>query len=246
MSIDKLILGTAGLGGMPYGRDGVCLTQGQSMDIMVHAAGEGILRYDTAPGYGQAEKWLGEVIPSGAFVCTKTDGNADVAIQSLRYLGVGRTTIIWHNWNAQPLPSWVRGASVYAADDLAPDCQCLQQDWNLLQQRIVKSQTKFRVARSVFLQGLLTTSAFRKPALGAPLDRARSFAAALGVDLTTLALRAALENPAIDGVIIGPMSIQELDLCLKIAKREPLKVDDYLPMLAFDSPATDPRTWSKP
>ncbi len=266
MSTAKLVLGTAGLGGLPYGAEKRVLNKVEATEIIEHAYDSGIRRFDTAPVYGEAEELLGAVLngrPSA--VWTKTTGDVDQALQSaLRFGAKVHTAYLWHNYGAlraaaaeeatkknwavdgrgPSLPAWVRGVTTYAADhtESRPE-YTVQQDWNLLQQRIPSPKPAVFMARSVFLQGRLTEGATGG---GVPYVRARHMAAVYGVDLTTLALRAALEHESIDLVVVGPTTIDELDLCLEIANQKPLKISDaHLALLACADPdITDPRQWS--
>ncbi len=266
MSTAKLVLGTAGLGGLPYGNDGRMVSRSGAMELMEHAYDSGVRRFDTAPAYGEAERWLGEMLGDRpAFVWTKTTGDVDQAIKSAGIFGTKvHTAYLWHNYGERvaaereemtrknyatdrygiPLPSWVSGVTTYAADhtDTRPE-YLVQQDWNLLQQRIPQPKPALFVARSVFLQGRLTENGMGK---GVQYDRARRMAALYGVDLNTLALRAALEHNAIDLVVVGPTTLDELDACLEIVGQKPLGLRwAHLAMLACNDPTvTDPRQWS--
>ncbi len=210
MTIDKLCLGTAGLGGTVYGLHDQAVSHDRVIALIWEA-------------YGLAEAWLAEALKDrpDCAITTKTTGSVSLAIASLQTLGPQRTTLMWHNWRGEALPAWVRGATVYAADRVEiPDGLDLlvQGDWNLLQQKIHQQRTDGFQARSVFLQGQLTGGPVRY-GLQEGVERCREFAAACGTDLKTLALRAALECPQIDSVVIGPTSLGELEACLAIARR---------------------------
>jgi aryl-alcohol dehydrogenase-like predicted oxidoreductase len=239
--VSELILGTAGLGGLPYGKDGRVVSEDDAIALMKHAAASGITTFDTAPAYGDAERRIGTAdCFTGGF--TKTDGDVDRVITSMEHLG-RHTSFLFHNWKNGNVPAWVSGVTVYAAD--RPNniyAAIVQVDWNLLQQWL-PDPTLHRIhARSVFLQGCLTGSgAARRPELRQPIERAGRLAAAFGVSLECLALRAAIENTCIEGVVIGPTTMDELDACLEIARRRPLG-DALIPLLAVADPhATDPR-----
>jgi aryl-alcohol dehydrogenase-like predicted oxidoreductase len=239
--VSELILGTAGLGGRPYGKDGRVVSEKDAIALMKHAAASGITTFDTAPAYGDAERRIGAAdCFTGGF--TKTDGDVDRAITSMEHLG-RRVSFLFHNWKNGGVPAWVSGVTVYAADrphDIP--AVCVQVDWNLLQQWLPMRTIHRIFARSVFLQGCLTGSGVgRRPELRQPIERAGRLAAAFGVSLECLALRAAIENTCIEGVVIGPTTMDELDACLEIARRRPLG-DILIPMLACDdTKATDPR-----
>lgn len=246
MSVAKLCLGTAGLGGLPYGLGQRAVVRYEAMGVIRAAYDAGIRLFDTAPSYGQAEQWIADALPAGGnhVVMTKTTGDIDQALASLAVLGPQRTNVLWHNWKGEALPLWAGGVSVYSADGRSASGCIVQCDWNLLRQGLTRGKASLFLARSVFLQGNLSGAGAVRPKLQAAVARAARFAEVCGVDLPTLALRAALENPEIDSVLIGPTSTKELDVCLEIAARKPLGVNHLLPMLAIDDPETDPRTWS--
>lgn len=247
--IHKLILGTAGLGGQPYGREKRRVSEAEATKLICHAYECGIRQFDTAPSYGNAEVWLGRALGAKVVMLfSKTNGLTDLALASMENLGTSRVAFLWHNWRGAELPPWVMGVTCYDSDPipkvLPAGITYLQKDWNLLRQSTAPKGVRF-LARSVFLQGVLTEGGDAPPELEGAMHNARRFAALCGVDLTTLALRAALEHGDIDGVVIGPTTMDELDRCLEIAsERRPLSVDHALPLLADRSPATDPRTWT--
>ena len=49
MSIAKLVLGTAGLGGLPYGADKRIVSREDAQKLIEHAYDSGVRRFDTAP-----------------------------------------------------------------------------------------------------------------------------------------------------------------------------------------------------
>ncbi len=247
MSVTKLVLGTAGLGGQPYGAEKRVVSRPAATALIVHALASGIKRFDTAPAYGDAESILGEALSGiSAMVWTKTTGDVDVAIASGEALGISsKVYYLWHNWTRGiATPPWVSGLSVYAGDGhWNGGSQLMQQDWNLLQQWRAGSGPL--MARSVFLQGRLTDES---KATGVPYERARRMAALYGVDLTTLALRAAIESKETGLVVIGPTSMDELECCLAIAEMKPIGINAaHLALLQCDDlDVTDPRRWSTP
>jgi aryl-alcohol dehydrogenase-like predicted oxidoreductase len=241
--LKKLILGTAGLGGLPYGKEKRIVSEAEALDILTCANRAGIDTADTSPMYGQAEARIGRTGPWKR-VYTKTTGDVDEAISSLELIR-SRVCWLWHNWHGAPLLAWTSGVTVYCADKLAvPNVRVVQSDWNLLNQELPWTEKPpMAIVRSVFLQGCLTGNGHpRVEDLRRPIARAARMAAIFGIDLETLALRAALEHPCIDGVVIGPTSVGELGRCLEIANRPDLGLGD-LRILHSDSPATDPRTW---
>lgn len=254
--IEKLILGTAGLGGNPYGTTTRTVTKEEARAIIRRAKELGITRFDTAPAYGFAEELVGEQC-DGCFVFTKSSGDRAQAVKSLEILKGGIVKILYHNWGSSDhVPIWMDGVTTYQSDARGYNrkngyvyplfYEFIQIEWNLL------SQYDFRgidgkaiiIARSVFLQGLLNGGKLPLPALGPLVASAQSYANAIGVDLPTLALRAALEHKRINFVVIGPTSIDELEQCVEIAKREPLNLGNHLAVLDSENEAlVDPRRW---
>jgi 1-deoxyxylulose-5-phosphate synthase len=136
----------------------------------------------------------------------------------------------------------------------------VQVEFNLLNQGVVeslakedrKSTTRISV-RSVYLQGALTDegrSLPDRPALRQGALRAKELAlkSGDGGGLTHLALRAAIDHPAIDYVVLGFDRAEQIDIALSMLER-PLaaEVRDAIPSLDLGGdPAADPRTWSTP
>ncbi|MCB9266019.1 MAG: aldo/keto reductase [Lewinellaceae bacterium] len=54
---NRLALGTAGIGGMWRP-----ISSGEALDVLLTALSEGIMAFDTAPAYGDAEKYLGKAL----------------------------------------------------------------------------------------------------------------------------------------------------------------------------------------
>ncbi len=226
----RLILGTAGLGGIAYGNKWVSAEA--AADIIRHAYDSGITSFDTAPAYGDAETILGNtLLGKPATIFTKTTGDVAQALRSVRRLG--NPHFLWHNyrpkwWQFWPtkLPDWVDGVTVYSTElPFVPrNAQYVQVEWNLLRQ--TKYPPRGAILRSVFGRGrgTLTGNEFR-----------RSFA-----------LRAALEQPGIEGVVVGCMSKAEVDECVKIANGASMDVSlrDLIPSMdcGGTNPDTDPRT----
>lgn len=181
--ISKLILGTAGLGGLPYGRQGKIVEEKEARAIIGQAVDAGIRTFDVAPVYGQAERICGEALSgiSGVTIYTKTTGSWEEAVESTRRLRPHRPCFLWHNFTAKcRVPEWVDGGTIYSSEDIiVRDKKYLfdifydeyhtpsivQWPWNLLCQWIPPnrkigfmwpSSTKIKyLARSVLLQGLL-------------------------------------------------------------------------------------------
>lgn len=255
--IEKLILGTAGLSGQPYGRNKRTLTAGEVRAVIRRARELGITKFDTAPVYGFAEELVGERCHE-CFVFTKSTGDRAQAVKSLERLKGGIVKILYHNWSCNDhVPLWMDGVTTYQSDVRGYArkngyhnplfFEFVQLEWNLLSQsdfRTIDSRAKI-IARSVFLQGLLNGGEPPLPALAPLVATAQSYAQALGVDLPTLALRAALEHKRIDYVVVGPTTIEELEHCVEIAKRQPLNLGNHLSVLESENEAiVDPRRWN--
>ncbi len=269
MSVEKLILGTAGLSGKPYGRNQRVVSVEDAIALIKYALDAGIHTFDTAPAYGQAENCIGHVLKCNnlaANVYTKTKGNVAEAAQSIAHLLRGKknranVVFLYHNWDRTVSwpASWIDGATIYfeADDGYNADAALIhfghvQFEWNILRRTYryfgnnVRNTVhqQIRIARSVFLQGVLAGEACPNDALKDRVVAAQQVASAFGVNLKTLALRSALENEWLDKVIIGPTTISELDECLEIARREPLGTERYVPMLDMGiCKENDPRSW---
>ncbi len=244
--LKKIILGTAGLGGLPYGREKRVVSRTDATLIMTRAYNAGIKTFDTAPAYGNAEAWLGEALGNRiATVYTKTDGDKLKARASLsHFYSKISPTYLWHAYENQITPAWISGVSIYAADlphKLIDSRFAVQMDWNVL------NQTKFpkcksKIARSVFLQGVLAGEKIPK-GLGNAVAAAKQHAKLHMMELPEFALRAALQNRDIDHVIVGPTTIEELETCLKIAAQTEKPLGDFA-SLHVGGAMTDPRTWA--
>jgi aryl-alcohol dehydrogenase-like predicted oxidoreductase len=250
--IEKLVLGTAALGGEPYGRSKQSVDEITAVAVIESALASGIKIIDTAPSYGQAEARIGVACRRASRsvrVITKTSGDQDIAARSLERLGCGSDVeFFWHNWTqGTPRPSWVSGATVYGREGYK---SCLgiysqiQVDWNILSQFREHKHHETVFGRSVFLQGVLAGAMPPDNRLIPLVERAERFAHGFGVNLPTLALRAALENPFIDYVVIGPNSLSNLRDIIEIAQGKWLGLTHLLPILSADDyTITDPRTW---
>lgn len=154
------------------------------------------------------------------------------------------------------------GATTYGvADALAAVASghfdVVQVECNLVNQGVVNAianaETDRAVSvavRSVYLQGALTDegrSLPDRPALHQGVARARTLAGTLGVSLTQLALRFALEHPAIKHVIVGFDRPAQLEQACHIAGSSlALPLDSKGKIEALDlrgDPAADPRNW---
>jgi 1-deoxyxylulose-5-phosphate synthase len=154
------------------------------------------------------------------------------------------------------------GATTYGEDDAAAAVESglfdvVQVEWNLLRQGVLRrlrhrSRSAVKIAvRSVWLQGVLTPRSRALPpflrALEPSREEASGRARAWGFDLEALALRAALDQPGVERVVIGIDSPSQLAVALRAA-RAPRLAPDQLEELAVldrgDDPLTDPRTWA--
>ncbi len=154
------------------------------------------------------------------------------------------------------------GASTYGAEDALAAVasgafSVVQVEWNLLNQRVLRALAStasgkgVRIAvRSVFLQGVLTAKGEALPPhlrkLAEPRSRAARLAASLGFDLSALALRAALEHPDVDFVLVGVDAMEQLEGALTVARGAGLPPDcwpDLESLEVADSRIADPRYW---
>lgn len=150
------------------------------------------------------------------------------------------------------------GASTYGVEAArtavaAPWCDAVQVEFSILNQSVVRDLRRQHparpveiIARSVLCKGLLSAPAraLSLPAgAAATLDALGSVAAGLGMDLTTLAIRFALDTPGLDVVLVGISSRAELDVALAAAARPPLSAGEYARVAAFDRSDEE---WSHP
>ncbi len=249
MSVEKLILGTAGLGGLPYGRNQRVVSESEATEIFQEAYRQGIHTFDTSPSYSHAEEWLGRALDDrwSATVFSKNSGDRDVAIESLALLThAAEVKFLYHNWKGDVLPGWMVGVSLYDWNDAVNfDHDVVQVPWNILSQTEYHRKSKSKIiARSVFLQGVLSDGIIPVPELREPLERVKAFAAAIDEPVKDLALMAALENAQHDYVLIGPTTMEELHDCIRIASRPALNINGLLPIMDCGKATfTDPRTW---
>jgi aryl-alcohol dehydrogenase-like predicted oxidoreductase len=156
------------------------------------------------------------------------------------------------------------GATTYGPDDALAAVtsglfSVVQVEWNLLNQGVVAhiaaaaQAHKVRIAvRSVFLQGVLTDRGAQLPEQLADLASARARAEVLArswdMSLSALALRAALDHPAVTWVLIGLDGREQLDQALAVAAMRPLSDAQRASLATLDlggAAVTDPRTWSR-
>jgi aryl-alcohol dehydrogenase-like predicted oxidoreductase len=186
----------------------------------------------------------------------------------------------WHNWNASVREdayfrqSWgilgrdsrisALGATTYGSEDalLAVSSglfTLVQVEWNLLNQRVVRTVAPVARAagvrlavRSVYLRGVLTSKGEKLPDQLRPLQephaRVARLAADLGMDVPGLALRAALDHEDIDLVLIGVDRVEELRQSLSVAEQTPLPSWVWPRLRELDLQDTalaDPRGWDQ-
>lgn len=153
------------------------------------------------------------------------------------------------------------GATTYGISDAlaAVDSglfDVVQVEFNLLNRGVVETiGARARAhgvsiaVRSVYLQGALTDEGRALPErarLRAGVDAVRRLASEHATSVTRLALRAALEHPAIDHVILGFDRPSQIDEALALASGPALAPDVVSALAALDlggDPEADPRTW---
>ena len=149
------------------------------------------------------------------------------------------------------------GASTYGLEAArtaiaAPWCDAVQVEFSILNQSVVTGLDRRSgrpvevIARSVLCKGLLTASALALPLPAdarATLQALGALAADMGMDLTTLAIRFALDTPGIDVVLVGVSDRAELDTAVRAAELPPLGRAEYGAVAAFDRSHEE---WSHP
>jgi aryl-alcohol dehydrogenase-like predicted oxidoreductase len=237
----------------------------------------GVATFDTAPAYGEAEARLGRALGGEGRVWTKvTSGSIEASLQRLRRRKVELVSwhnwtaslggdpafrAAWDELGRSPAIV-SRGATTYGEDDAAAAVgsglfDVVQVEWNLLRQGVLRRlQARPRAAvriavRSVWLQGVLTPRRRALPSflrdLEPSLQRAAGLAREWGLDLEGLALRAALDQPGVDHVVIGVDAPDQLAAVLRAARSPRLRPDQLEALAPLDrgeDPRTDPRRWA--
>lgn len=260
MSIDRLVLGTAGLSGAAYGRDKRAVSLEEAVVVLHRAYDLGIRTFDTSPSYGHAEKAVGMARKRWSdpvTIFSKSSGKIEDVLTSAVSLGTMPMVLV-HNWDGAAIQRWCAGVSTYSTDKpkgvrKVPE-GIVQVDWNILNQhRFMEAHPggRFYHCRSVFAQGVLAGGPVPRVD-GEPMpndhllagrDRAQKFADALGISLKALALGAALEHPHFAGVLVGAQTPDEVNECVAIAKQ---RYDLFPTIQALDlskPELTDPRRW---
>lgn len=184
----------------------------------------------------------------------------------------------WHNWTAKLAgdETWTRGwdqvrsdprvkavgATTYGVEDAVAAAtsgffDVVQCEFNLLNQGVVNGLAmhvragRVKVAvRSVYLQGALTDEGRALPdlpTLRAGVAKARAVGEGRG-GLTRLALRAALDHPAIAYVLVGIDRKEQIDAAVMLASGAAITGDDRAIVEKLDlggDPACDPRSWPR-
>ena len=167
-----------------------------------------------------------------------------------------RVASAWTSLRDAGLTSRV-GVSTYGIDAAgaamsASWCDAVQVEFSILNQSVVSRLMRRRtrrvevIARSVLCKGLLTPAAL---SMSLPDDAARTvtelaaIAGDLRMDLTTLAIRFAMDTPGIDVVLVGVADRAELETAVLAAERRPLTAMEYAAIAAFDRSAA---SWSHP
>lgn len=157
------------------------------------------------------------------------------------------------------------GASVYEEDNamvLIEDGHfaMLQVAYSILDQRMEKAVIPAAVkagvgiiARSVYLKGVLSPRAQHLPAELKPLqlaaDQARRFFSSTWDEMPRYALRFALTNRNISAALVGPATIEELDVALEALEAGPLEPElaKKAQSLGLDDDGLiNPANWSLP
>lgn len=251
-------------------------SEAEAAALVAHALALGIDVFDTAPAYGESEARLGRILGGRGRIWTKVAGGDPRASldASLARLGRDRVELLqWHNWTAALgrdaawRSAWTSlrtgdhasklGATTYGIADAVAAADSglfdvVQCEFHLLNQGVVAALAGKPIAvavRSVYLQGALTDEGRALPALAAlrdGVDRVRS--AASGIGVTRLALRAALEHPAVSHVLVGIDRAAQLDEAIRIANGPALTDEQRARIAPLDlrgDPACDPRHWPR-
>ena len=177
-------------------------------------------------------------------------------------VGDGSFRATWDGLRTHPGVG-ARGATTYGPDDACAAAESgtfdvVQVEWNLLRQGVLPRLRAVAAAsagvsiaiRSVWLQGVLTPRSESLPmalrALLPTVERAAALAHAWELSLEALALRAALDQPGVDFVLVGLDSHAQLAAALDAARAPRLEPDQLAALAALDrgdDPLTDPRRW---
>lgn len=205
------------------------------------------------------------------------DPGASLAASLVRLRRPRVELLQWHNWTAALghdaawTAAWSSlrgdarvarlGATTYGVADAVAAAtsglfDVVQCEFHILNQGVVAALAEHArrgaitvAVRSVLLQGALTDDGRELPdlpSLRAGVERARS--AAGGVGLTRLAVRAALEHPAIAHVLVGIDRLEQIEEVSRIAAGPALGAGLSERVASLDlggDPACDPRTWPR-
>lgn len=242
----KLALGTVQFG-LNYG---VSNAQGQVPPqevgrILEYAKTAGISLLDTAQGYGNSERVLGQFDLSGFKVVTKVKGRYDLA-PSLENMHVKSIYgLMLHDENEMNPETWhwlteckakglveKIGVSVYTPARLVQiisefPIDLVQIPVNLLDQRFIPLLPALKArqieihARSAFLQGLLLQSLDQ---INAYFDPIRPVLEKIPQDRLATVLQFVHNLPEIDQVVVGVTSLQELQQIVTALARKTVPI----------------------
>ena len=242
--------------------------------LLLRATELGLSIADTAPAYGASEALLGSFWDGSLWSKIGFEDTLEESFQKLQRPYVD--ALQWHNWHKDLLDNkafvtkWESlvaddrcrrlGVTVYGAEDALaasqlPGFGLIQMPWNIFDQQSIAeiSQTLRQrgvelAARSVYLQGLL---AGRQPpteaqALADPLREVTIAANKRGLSRPAYALRAALDCPDLDWVLVGCDHASQLDVVAEALHAEAIPSDEirrWCQRCRVSSQALDPRTW---
>jgi aryl-alcohol dehydrogenase-like predicted oxidoreductase len=217
----------------------------------------------------------GLTMPVWTKLASGTPAKASLAASMSRLHRSQVELLQWHNWKASqafdPMftNDWQNlkklsyviglGASTYGVEDALAAVKSgrfsvVQVEFNLLNPHVIqvvgevaKEHNVSLAVRSVLLQGVLTDRTLppHLSALEQPRQRAAELADSWGLSLSALALRAALDHPAIDWVLVGVDHRDQLTELLAATDLHPLTTAQRndLRRLAIPPGLTDPRLW---
>lgn len=158
------------------------------------------------------------------------------------------------------------GVSAYEAAEInsalnVEGLAAVQAPASLLDRRLIEAGILARAraqgvlvfARSVFLQGVLFIAPERLPAFLRPLSptlaRLAAVAGRAGVSLAALSLASLRASGAVDSIVIGATSAEEIEIDVRLADTaiEPGLIAEACAAVRIDDPAClDPRRWAAP
>lgn len=235
---DRIAIGTANWGQVPYGHRGVTCPRDEQEEIISYCMSAGIHAIDTAVAYNVDLSW----VPTCFDIVMKVRNGDDIELAGRSHIVMAHGVEAWdwvNNEYRHDLGQ-VAGLSMYDIADWQnhePVATVVQIPYSTFDRRWeshladIKSEEVDIHVRSCFVQGKVFTAT--EPVF----VRFRKYAAELNLPVGTLCILFCLLNPNVDKVIIGVDSEQQL--------RENLRFFHRLDGFGVDDPnIIDPRKWS--